>query len=122
MLDFTKHIMDKTQNHTYNDLEACRVAAYFVQNGRCYVTDTILKAGQRELHHRKPRKCDGKDEPENLILLAKAVHKMVHASNQEEFNIYWNQIPLTEEQLLMLNHLRVEAYEHPMKREARRLS
>ena len=114
MFDFSQYFIKKTQNRTYTDLDASRMAAYFVQNGRCYVTGAVLEKGQRELHHRKPRQYGGKDEPENLILLTRTVHKMVHARGVEEFKYYWQQMPLTEEQLHMVNHLRMEAHTSPM--------
>ncbi|MEG1275525.1 MAG: HNH endonuclease signature motif containing protein [Ruthenibacterium sp.] len=109
--NFAKYLTDKSARNDFTDNDACRMAAYFVQDGKCYVTDEILQAGQREPHHRTPRWCGGKDVPENLILLNRIVHLMVHTRSATEFETLLARHPLTAQQLSMVNQLRIEAHE-----------
>lgn len=113
-LDFSKYIVEKSNANDFSDNDCCRIAAYFVQNGLCYVTNTKLDIGQRHLHHRKPRHYGGKDTPENLILLNKTVHEMVHVRHVFEFQQLLDSFPLTLAQLKMINQLRYEAQRQPI--------
>lgn len=113
--DFSKYILEKSNDENFTDNDCCRIAAYFVQNGMCYVKNTKLDIGQRHLHHRKPRYYGGKDTPENLILLNKTVHEMVHARHVFEFQELLDSFPLTPEQLKIVNQLRYEAHRQPIK-------
>ena len=110
MLDFSKYVVGKSDSNKFSDNDVCRVAAYFVQQGRCYVTGLPLEQGWRELHHRLPRYYGGGDIPENLILLNKTVHLMVHADTEYEFYQLLKGFPLTAEQFRMVNQLRYEAH------------
>ncbi len=113
IFDFANFVNRKSR---FSSNDACRMAAYFVQDGKCYVTQTPLQIGQRELHHRCPRSYGGKDEPENLVLLTKTVHRMVHAPSESEFADLLSQAPLTDKQLAMVNQLRYEAHRVPYTR------
>lgn len=114
-LDFSKYIVGKSDSNDFSDNDACRMAAYFVQQGRCYVTGKPLEKGWRELHHRLPRYYGGEDIPENLILLNKTVHLMVHAETEFEFYQFLKGFPLTAEQFRMVNQLRYEAHRPTIK-------
>ncbi|MEG0650189.1 MAG: HNH endonuclease signature motif containing protein [Oscillospiraceae bacterium] len=114
-LDFSKYIVEKSDSNDFSDNDACRVAAYFVQQGCCYVTGLPLQIGWRELHHRQPRYYGGKDIPENLILLNKTVHLMVHAETEFEFYQFLKDFPLTDRQFKMVNQLRYEAHRPTIK-------
>lgn len=107
--NFEKYFFGKTQRNDFSDNDSCRMAAFFVQDGRCYVTGVILRSGERQLHHRLPKSKGGKDTPENLIFLESRVHKMVHTNNYDE---YWNlekELKLTAAQSKMVEQLRYEA-------------
>ncbi|MEG0893487.1 MAG: HNH endonuclease signature motif containing protein [Oscillospiraceae bacterium] len=114
-LDFSKYVVSKSDCNNFSDNDACRVAAYFVQQGRCYITGLPLEKGWRELHHRQPRYYGGEDIPENLILLNKTVHLMVHVWTTYEFNFLLQEFPLTAEQFRMVNQLRYEAHRPTIK-------
>ena len=95
MLNFDKFFNDRTNRDVFSDNDACRMAAYFVQQGRCYVTGAPLLIGERELHHRLPRQYGGTDIPTNLVLLTKRVHRMVHTEDFEEFYALMREEPMT---------------------------
>ncbi len=113
MLDFSRYVMDRTTRHTFCSLDVCRVAAYCVQNNLCYVSQTPLEEGERELHHRLPRSFGGKDIPQNLVMLNRTVHLMVHAEPKQFYQLF-ERFPLTTPQMKLLNQLRYEAHRTPI--------
>ena len=113
LFNFEKYFVGKTASHTFSDNDACRIAAYFTQNGLCYVSGRPLLKEGRELHHRLPRMYGGKDEPEKLVLLETRVHRMVHTDSFNELYALLLQIPMSADQLRLLNQLRVEARNQP---------
>lgn len=114
IFNFDKFFYNKTVRGEFSDNDSCRMAAYFAQNGLCYVTFRPLESGERELHHRLPKSFGGKDEAENLILLTRDVHKMVHTENFEEFYTLREKCRLTQYQLALINQLRYEAHRTPV--------
>lgn len=108
-MDFSKYLVSKSDSNDFSDNDACRVAAYFVQKGCCYVTGMPLEKGRRELYHRLPRYFGDSDIPENLILLNETVHLMVHVWTEFEFYRLLKGFPLTERQFKMVNQLQYEA-------------
>ena len=109
LFDFGKYFYSKSITGNYSRNDCCRMAAYFVQDGYCYVTHRRLEIGERELHHRLPRSLGGKDTPENLILLNRSVHRMVHSKNWQEYAEYAKNLNLTQEELSLIGQLRFEA-------------
>lgn len=114
LFNFNKFFNGKTADNDFTDNDACRMAAYFIQDGKCYISGAPLLMDYRELHHRQPKQCGGKDLSENLILLTKRVHRMVHTENFEEFYTLLSKEPMTEAQLAMVNQLRMEAHRKPI--------
>lgn len=118
VFNFDKYFYNKTASNDFSDNDSCRMAAYFAQDGLCYVTGRILEKGERELHHRLPRSFGGKDEAENLILLSRDIHRMVHTEKFEEFYILMLKCRLTAPQLALVNQLRYEAHRTPVSEKA----
>lgn len=108
-LDFSDYLVLRMRSGNLSENDLCRMAAYWVQDNRCYITGVPLEKGNRELHHRIPRKYGGIDSPDNLMLLHKTVHRMVHAETLQELYRLLVQMPLTEDQLQRLNILRFDA-------------
>lgn len=114
MHDFSRFLFRKTNNGTISPLDVCRMAAFLVQDGRCYVSGRKLVENQRELHHRLPRKDGGKDTFENLIYLDRTIHHMVHTTSLTDFMRMLYEVQLTMQQLHLLNQLRLEAHNEPI--------
>ena len=58
-----------------------RISLYFAQKGKCAVTgEKFTTAKEIHCHHKIPKSQGGTDEYENLILVTKIVHKLIHAS------------------------------------------
>ena len=114
LFNFENYFADKTARNDFSANDACRMAAYFVQDGRCYVTGQPLVRGERELHHRLPRAFGGQDVADNLVLLTSRAHRMVHTDDPREFYRLLREVALTGAQLATLNQLRLEARRKPI--------
>lgn len=107
--DFTDFVYKRSHRGTWKFIDVCRMAAYIVQNGKCYVSGRDLLPNKRQLHHRLPRQYGGQDTPENLVYLESTVHRMVHTESFEDFYELSKKVSLTDQQLQLLNQLRLEA-------------
>ena len=60
----------------YNDN---RLSLYSAQMGKCAVTGKVLEIGDIYCHHKVPRHLGGTDKYDNLILVCRDAHKLIHA-------------------------------------------
>lgn len=65
------------------ELNDNRISLYVGQNGKCFVSKEFLTIGNMHVHHKKPRKEDGTDNYQNLVLVTEYVHRLIHASAEE---------------------------------------
>jgi group II intron reverse transcriptase/maturase len=87
-----------------------RLSLYCAQYGKCAVTGQVFESVYDiHCHHIIPRKCGGKDNYQNLILVSENVHILIHATEQTTVKKYVSQISLNRKQLAKLNKLRKEA-------------
>ncbi len=71
----------------YNDN---RISLFTAQWGACGLTGFPLDIKEMECHHKLPKHKGGKDNFNNLILLDKASHKLIHATRHETITHYLN--------------------------------
>jgi hypothetical protein len=58
-----------------------RISLYFAQKGKCAVTgERFTSTNEIYCHHKIPKSKGGTDEYENLILVTKIVHRLIHAT------------------------------------------
>jgi hypothetical protein len=107
--DFSDFLIGHTWDGDFAGICNCRMAAYIVQNGHCYVMGTELKPYHRELHHRLPVEYGGPDTPENLVMLNITVHHLVHARHPDEIASLLRILNPARDQLHRINQLRLEA-------------
>lgn len=55
------------------------------QKGKDPITNEPLNINEMDIHHIKPKKQDGTDEIENLILINRSTHKMIHSKKETNF-------------------------------------
>ncbi len=113
LFNFARFVCDKSLRDDFSSNDNCRMAAYFVLDGTCYVTKRTLQRGDRELHHRLPRAYGGKDTLENLVLLSCRIHNMVHTTSFESFTRLRKELSLTASEVDVVNQLRYEAHRTP---------
>lgn len=83
-----------------------RISRYSMKNGLCEITKTFLIAEEVHCHHYKPIKLGGDDSFNNLRIIYRDVHKLVHATNKDTILKYLNKLKLNEEQLIKVNKYR----------------
>lgn len=83
-----------------------RISLYAGQKGKCAVTGIDLDINDIHCHHKIPIKNGGTDKYENLIIVHKYIHKLIHATTQETINKYLSMIKVNEKAMIKLNKLR----------------
>lgn len=93
------------QSTEYNDN---RISLYIGQLGKCDITKEELEVGNMECHHIQPKCQGGLDNYNNLVLITKEVHKLIHSTQMETINKYLKYIPSDEITLEKLNKFRTK--------------
>lgn len=83
-----------------------RISRYSMQNGKCAVTGVFLIAEMVHCHHIKPKKNEGTDKFDNLVIVQEWVHKLIHATQVETIDKYMRLLQLEGKQLEELNKYR----------------
>lgn len=58
-----------------------RISRYVGQNGKCYITKQRLLPSDVVCHHKIPLEMGGTDDYENLVIIHKDVHWLIHTSD-----------------------------------------
>jgi CRISPR/Cas system Type II protein with McrA/HNH and RuvC-like nuclease domain len=77
-----------------------------MQNGKCSVTGLFLKANEVHCHHILPRSMGGLDSFDNLTIVHKFIHQLIHAKEKQTIETYLRCFKLTGKQLEKLNYYR----------------
>ena len=86
-----------------------RISLFAVQYGKCAVTGLPMEVHDIHCHHKMPLSKGGTDAYENLILVSKAIHVIIHASSEITIREYLNPLQLDDSKLAKLNKLRTMA-------------
>lgn len=84
-----------------------RISLYVAQYGKCYVTGQIIELDRVNCHHKIPIKNGGTDNYNNLVIIDKDVHQLIHSTNLDIINNYLKNLKLNDEQIQKLNELRL---------------
>lgn len=75
--------------------------------GKCAVTgQEFTVTSEIHCHHKTPKYKGGADNYDNLILVLKPIHKLIHANTKEAVEKYKVICKLNKEQMKKLNNLR----------------
>ena len=83
-----------------------RISKYCSQHGRCAITKQSLDYDEIHCHHIIPKRLGGTDKYQNLKILHKDIHMLVHATIPETIQKYLEKFYLNKKQLQELNKLR----------------
>lgn len=86
-----------------------RVSLYAAQYGKCAVTGRILWIDEIHCHHKKPTSQGGTDEYNNLVIVHKDVHMLIHAVKPETIQAYLDKVKPNKSQLDKINKFRILA-------------
>ena len=83
-----------------------RISRYSMVMGKCEITGTFLNAEMIHCHHYLPIKLGRTDKYDNLRILHKDVHNLVHATETEIINKYKNSLRLDRDVINKINNYR----------------
>lgn len=84
-----------------------RISLYVAQYGKCYITGQTIELDRVNCHHKIPIKNGGTDDYNNLVIIDKNIHKLIHSNNLDIINNYLKILKLNDKQLQKLNELRI---------------
>jgi hypothetical protein len=74
--------------------------------GKCEITGMFLYANEVHCHHYIPLHLGGNDRLNNLRILHKEVHKLIHQTNQQTIAILINKLGITKPTIQKINKYR----------------
>jgi group II intron reverse transcriptase/maturase len=83
-----------------------RLSRYSMKMGKCEVTGNFLYAHEVHCHHKIPLSLGGTDKFNNLCILNKDIHKLVHATKNETIITLKNLLRLSQIEIEKVNKLR----------------
>jgi group II intron reverse transcriptase/maturase len=108
------YLMRNPLQYASVDLNVNRLSLYCAQHGKCAVTKKPLEISKIHCHHKVPRKCGGKDNYANLVLVSENVHTLIHATDVATIVRYTAMLKLDRDQIRKLNTLRKKAEVFPL--------
>jgi len=102
--EMTKMVMaQNSDNLEYSDN---KISRYSMQNGKCSILGTFQTAEEVHCHHILPKYLGGTDKFNNLVIINKLVHILIHATKLETIERYKELLQLSSKQLKKLNMFR----------------
>lgn len=91
-----------------------RLSRFVAQNGKCGITKQNLLMTEVHCHHKIPWHVSKDDSYENLIILNKNIHELIHLKDMDTIITKISNLRLTEPQLNKVNELREIANKSPI--------
>ena len=83
-----------------------RISRYSMKMGKCEISQIFLTAEEVHCHHYRPRHLGGTDKFDNLRILHKDIHKLIHAVNKDTIVNIMNRFRLTNNMVNLINKYR----------------
>lgn len=99
-------LLRTNNNHSSVEYIDNRISKYTMQKGLCTVTGKFLNASDVHCHHIKPKRLNGNDSFNNLVIIDKIVHNLIHATNKQTVDGYLQELNLTGKQVEKVNKYR----------------
>ena len=108
--DITVLLMLMREKSTSRSIEYMdnRLSLWAAQYGRCAVTGKSLWIDEIHCHHKIPLKNGGSDKYQNLVIVHKNVHGLIHATNSDTVQKYLDLVKPTAAMLKKINKLRLK--------------
>lgn len=109
--DITVLLMLMREQNTNKSIEFMdnRLSLWAAQYGKCAVTGKVLWIDEIHCHHKNPLENGGDDRYQNLVIVHKDVHMLIHATHPATIQSYLNLINPTQTMLKKINKLRLKA-------------
>lgn len=86
-----------------------RVSKYSAQRGKCGVLKIVLSMEEIHCHHIIPERNGGTDSYQNLMIVHKDIHTLIHLSEPKRIEKHLSLLQLTTSQIEKINILRLKA-------------
>jgi hypothetical protein len=83
-----------------------RISRYSMKQGKCEITGRFLQAQDVHCHHHIPVHLGGNDKFNNLRILHKEVHKLIHMTDTDKMNTLMKNLGITQPILEKINTYR----------------
>lgn len=83
-----------------------RISRYSMKKGNCEITGSFLQAQDVHCHHYIPLYLGGNDKFNNLRILHKDVHKLIHMTDKNKINTLIKNLGITQPMLEKINKYR----------------
>ena len=83
-----------------------RISRYSMKKGKCEITGLFLQAQDVHCHHYIPIQLGGSDKFDNLRILHKDVHKLIHMTDTVKMNTLMGNLDITEPMIQKINKYR----------------
>ena len=109
--DITVLLMLMREQNTNKSIEFMdnRLSLWAAQYGKCAVTGKTLWIDEIHCHHKIPIENGGSDRYQNLVIIHKDIHTLIHATLPTTIQSYLNLINPTQTMLKKINKLRLKA-------------
>jgi RNA-directed DNA polymerase len=91
-----------------------RISRYSMKMGKCEITGINLFATDVYCHHFIPLYLGGNDKFNNLRVLHKEVHKLIHETHQETIDVLINGLQITGSMIIKINQYREKSGLEPI--------
>jgi group II intron reverse transcriptase/maturase len=98
------HLPESTVQYMDN-----RLSRYSMKMGRCEITGIFLRAEDVHCHHYLPKKLGGTDDFDNLRIVHKDIHKVIHMSDMDKIKSLISELKLSKPVLNKINQYRRKA-------------
>ena len=117
-LELNTTIMHKLANNI-NQFESIeymdnRISKYTSQYGKCAILKQVLEYDEIYCHHKIPKSLGGTDKYDNLIIIHKDIHRLIHTVGKPIINYYLEKYSLNNTQINNINILRNKAGLQPI--------
>ncbi len=117
-LELSTTIMHKLANNISNtesiEYMDNRLSKYTAQYGKCAILKIILDYDEIHCHHKLPKQLGGTDNYNNLIIIHKDIHILIHSKSKKIIDQYLEIYNLNSEQINKINTLRTQANLEPI--------
>jgi HNH endonuclease. len=105
-VDYLLKLLKKPNPSTLDIIRAAKITSL----NKCCVTGETLTNNNTELHHRTPVEFGGDDTVENLILLDKRAHYLIHSDSSRKYLMLLDKLGLNEAQIRKVDQLMYEIH------------
>lgn len=86
-----------------------RISLYAAQYGKCAITEKELTIDEIHCHHIIPVHCGGNDLYNNLVIIHKELHRLIHAKTPDTISEYLTVLKPSSKELHKVNKYRLAA-------------